>query len=274
MPRALTFWAYSAGVLLGSSSWADEAPNPLTDRFQVTLGTFFVTNEPTVQLDGDTEEGDRVDWDKKLGEVDATRLRLDGYWRFAPRHKVRAMAFRMSRENDVVLGENIDWGGHTYPLSAQVRAKFNFSVIEVAYEYAFLRRERYELDASFGLHHTTVDASLAAHAEESGGTLTEDLNDSARIHAPLPVIGLAGTWMLSKDFWLEASAQFFVLSIDPYNGHLENYRAALTWQPRPWLGLGIGYSLFSINTDIESQGWHGGLDWNYGGPMLFYRSSF
>ena len=71
----------SAGVamlLLGSpAAFADEAPNLLTDSFQVALGTFIITSEPTIQLKGDTGNGDRVDFDEALGGGDSQRIRLD-----------------------------------------------------------------------------------------------------------------------------------------------------------------------------------------------------
>ena len=260
-------------MLLGSSAQADE-PNPLTDRFQVTLGEFFVTSQPIVQLNGETESGDRVDWEREFGGMDANRIRLDGHWRFADRHKVRALAFNVSRKRNKVLDDNIDWGGEVYPVNALADAEFSFAIIEVAYEYAFLRRENYELDASIGLHYTSLDASLDARADVSSGALSEDLSDSARIDAPLPVIGLSGMWSLSHDFWLDASAQFFRLAIDEYDGHLQSYRASLTWQPRSWLGIGLGYSLFSIDVDVENENFDGTLDWIYRGPMVFYRASF
>ena len=60
-----------AMLMLGSpAAFADEAPNLLTDSFQVALGTFVITSEPTVQLKGDTGAGDRVDFDEALGGVD------------------------------------------------------------------------------------------------------------------------------------------------------------------------------------------------------------
>jgi hypothetical protein len=274
MHRLLTPWACAAALLLGSPARADKAPNPLTDRFQVTLGTFSITSRPTVQLNGEAGTGDRVDWNREFGGMDADRIRLDGSWRFAERHKLRATAFNVSRERNEVLDENIEWGDETYPVNAMVDASFKFTIVDVAYEYAFLRRENYELDASIGIHYTMLDASLDAKHQVSSGTLTEDLSDSAGIDAPLPVIGLSGVWSMSHDFWLDASAQFFLLSIDEFDGHLESYRASLTWQPRSWLGIGLGYSQFSIDVEVASNGWNGVLDWIYRGPMVFYRASF
>ncbi|MGL6224719.1 MAG: hypothetical protein ACRC6L_14175 [Steroidobacteraceae bacterium] len=264
-------------LLLGSpAAFADEAPNLLTDSFQVALGTFIVTSEPTIQLDGETNSGDSVDFDEALGGGDSQRIRLDSFWRFGDsgRHKVKAIAFDLSRDNSTTFDRDIEWGGDVYPVDARVDAEYSFTVIEVAYEYAFLKRDNYELAGSIGLHYTDMSASLRARAESSGGTLDEDISNSASVAAPLPVIGLRGIWDLSRNFWLDASAQFFALSIDDYDGNLQDYRVLVTWQPKKWLGIGLGYNQFSVDVEVDKSDFTGSLDWTYRGPMVFYSASF
>jgi hypothetical protein len=262
-------------LLLGSpAAFADEAPNLLTDPFQVALGTFAITSEPTVQLKGEVSNGDRVDFDEALGGGDSQRIRLDSHWRFADRHKAKLIAFEMSRDNRTTFDRDIEWGGDVYPVGAEVDAEFSFTVIELAYEYTFLQRDNYELDASFGLHYTDISSSLKAKVEASGGTLTEDISNSASVAAPLPAIGLRGIWNLSHNFWLDATAQFFALSIDQYDGNLQDYRVLVTWQPKTWLGIGLGYNRFSVDVDVDSGNFNGSLDWTYSGPMVFYSASF
>lgn len=274
-PGARAAWVGAAVLLLGSpGAFADESPNLLTDSFQVALGTFVITSEPTIQLKGDTGSGDRVDFDEALGGGDSQRFRLDSFWRFADRHKVKAIAFEMSRDNSRTFDRDIEWGGDVYPVDAKVDAEFSFTVIEVAYEYSFLRRDNYELDASIGLHYTDISSSLKAKAEASGGTLTEDISNSASVAAPLPVIGLRGMWDLSHNFWLDVTAQFFALSIDDIDGNLQDYRVLVTWQPKKWLGIGLGYNRFSMDVDVEKDRFDGSLDWTYSGPMIFYSASF
>jgi len=270
-------WTCAIALLLGSPAvLADEPPNLLTDSFQLALGTFAISSEPTVQLKGTTGAGDRVDFDEVLGGGDATRIRLDGHWRFgdSDRHKVKLIAFSLSRDNSRTLDEEIEWGGEVFPVNAKVKAEFNFDVIEAAYEYAFLHRDNYELSAAIGLHWTAVDTSLSASAETSGGTLTSDISSSGSVDLPLPVIGLRGIWSLSNDFWLDATAQYFALSIDEYDGNLQDYRVLITWQPRKWLGVGIGYSQFSVDVDVDADKFDGSLDWTYRGPIIYYSASF
>ena len=269
-------WVGVAALLGSPAAFADEVPNLLTDSFQVALGTFIITSEPTIQLKGDTGSGDKVDFDEALGGGDAQRIRLDSFWRFGDsrRHKLKAIAFEMSRDNSTTFDSDVEWGGDVYPVNAKVDAEFSFTVFEVAYEYAFLKRDNYELDGSFGLHYMDISSSLKAKAATSGGTLTEDISNSASVAAPLPVIGLRGMWDLSHNFWLDATAQFFALSIDQYDGNLQDYRVLVTWQPKKWLGIGLGYNRFSVDVDVDASNFNGSLDWTYSGPMLFYSASF
>ncbi len=122
---------------------AAEAPDLLTNQFHIVIGTFAISSEPTIQLNGETTTGDKVNFDEVLGGGDASRVRLDADWRFgdSQRHKLRLIAFSMSRDNKKMIDEQIDWGDVTYPVDAELKAEFKFSVVELAYEYAFLRRE-------------------------------------------------------------------------------------------------------------------------------------
>lgn len=272
-----TAWVCSSVLLAAApAALADEAPNLLTDSFQLAIGTFAISSEPSVQLNGEASSGDKVDFDEKLGGGDEQRVRLDSHWRFGDtgRHKVKLIAFSMSRDNTTTIDEEFEWGGDVYPVDAKVKAEFKFTVIEAAYEYAFLKRDNYELDASIGLHYTSMDASLKAEAATSGGTLTADIDNSASVDAPLPVIGLRGMWNLSHNFWLDATAQFFALSIDDYDGNLQDYRVLLTWQPRKWAGIGVGYNRFSVDVDVDKTDFNGSLDWTYSGPIIYYSASF
>ena len=270
-----TAWACASALLLAApTAVADEVPNLLTDSFQASIGTFGISSEPSVELRGDTESGGTVDFDEAVGGGDAFRARLDGQWRFADRHKVRFAAFGLSRSQEQTLDEQIEWGDEVFPVDAKVEFENDFWVIEAVYDYSFLRRENYEIGASIGLHWTSFEASLKAKAESSGGTLTEDIDESASVDAPLPVIGLRGLWSLSHNLWLDAAAQFFALSIGDYDGNLQDYRLFLTWQPRTWLGFGVGYNRFTVDVDVEKDDFNGTLDWTYSGPMAFYSVSF
>jgi len=268
-----------AGALLflGSpAAMGDDTPNLLTDPFNLAIGTFILSSDTEIQLDGESGQGTIVDWERSLGDdADQTRFRIDGFWRFADRHKVRMLWFNNTTSKTRTLDEEIDWGDATYPVNAEVKAEFSFDIYELAYEYAFLRRDNYELSGTIGLHWTTMSAALKGEASFVGGEpVSGTVRSEGSVDLPLPVIGVRGLWNLSGDFWVDASAQFFSLSIDEYDGSLQDYRVVVLWQPKRWLGVGVGYNQFNVDVDVEKDSFDGSLDWTYKGPILFYSASF
>jgi hypothetical protein len=264
--RTVWFAAFATGPL---NAIAADSPNLLEQRFFVALGTYVVDTSTDVRLDGELDEGTAFDWEQSFGEGDVTRFRLDSQWRFADLHMLRATWFSSSRENSRVLDEDVEWGDETFPASARAQGKFNFDVYELAYEYAFLERDNYEITASIGVHYTELELTLSAEAEASGGTLAADISETGNVGAPLPVIGLRGLWALPRDFWLDLSAQYFALEIDEYDGSLVNLRAIVLWQPSQWLGIGLGYDRFAVDLNVAKDRFDGSLDWTYQGPMIF-----
>ena len=271
-PYALAFSVLLGALAAPVAYAADDAPNLLSDPFNIGLGTFVLNSDTEVRLDGATQPGTPVNWEDTFGGGDQSRFRLDGHWRFgdSERHKVRLMVFNSSRNSARTLDEDIDWNGVTYPVDAKVKADFSFDVYQVAYEYALWRRNNYEINGSVGLHYTDLSMSLAVDASSVSAKIKEE----ASVAAPLPVVGLRGIWALPHNFWLDASAQFFALSFDEYDGNLQDYKIVVTWQPKKWLGIGLGYNQFGIDVDVDQSKFKGSLDWKYQGPMLYYSATF
>ena len=198
----------------------------------ISLGTFLNNSEMKIRVDAEGDEGTVVDWGNTFGNKDVTRFRLDGLWRFNPRHHLRMMYTDYSRNTSKTIDQDIEWQGDTIPASATVRSHLGFSIIEAAYEYGFINNEKYELAASAGLHWTTLMPPsrrpwtwAVAAARRSRRTASADL--------PLPVIGVRGMWRMGdSNFYLDGQVQYFSMNIDNIDGSILNYRGALTGSRR------------------------------------------
>jgi len=272
----------AAGVagmsLFAASAALAEGPNLLDKGFYADLGTFIVNTDTTMTLNGQTAgevPGKPVNWEHDFGKGDVTRFRFDGEWRFADRHKIRAMIFDYSHSKSTTINDEIDWDGTVYPINANVEGKMSFSVYELAYEYAFMRRPDFEVTGSIGLHYTDFKAKLSGTwttSGEGGGTVSASKEGS--VGAPLPVIGVRGLWRIGGDFWLDAMAQYFAMNIDGYDGHLSDLKAVVMWQPVSWGGVGIGYNRFGVDVTAHKDKFNGNLNWAYQGPQIFYSVKF
>lgn len=204
------------------------------------------------------------------------RYRFDGHRRFADRHKLRALEFSSSHSRSTTFDEDIEWGDETFQANGTIDGEIKFSIYELTYEYAFIRRESYELAASVGLHYADFEATLAETATATGTGASADgrIEKSGDVGAPLPVFGLRGTWSLWKTFSIDVSGRFFSLTYGEIEGNIQDYRLLLNWQPKSWLGIGVGYDRFSVDVDVDSDNFRGTMDWQYQGPMIFYSVSF
>jgi hypothetical protein len=259
-------------VVLGLTSriCLADPDNPLTNRFSISAGTFFLDTSTRVRVDGEASTGTEVNLGRDLGLGNVDRFRVDAYWRFKERHKLRAMYFDTSQSGSRQITKEITFQDTTYPIDAEVSARFDTTVTELAYEYAFVRKETWELTGSFGLHNLKFKLGLSA----SGATQAASLSNSASADGPLPVLGLRGVWRITDSLYADAQAQFFKISVSPYDGRLEDYAASLVWQPLRHVAFGAGYNEFVTRLEVSGSRFKGDMRWRYGGARVFITASF
>lgn len=266
----------AAPVVKAEEGRAPSRHDPLSGRGYLAVGSFANRTGLGIRLDGSTSGavGTEVDWDQRFGLEDSKRFRLDGVWRFMPRHHLRLLYTDYSQSDRGSVDTAIQWGDELIPVGAQITAGLGFEVIEAAYEYAFVSTPRSEVAASLGLHYTTLEARLSAVVSAGGAGATRTVGGPRSVEAPLPVAGLRGMWRLGERVFLDAQAQFFSLAVDDIKGSLYNYRAALVWQPTRRIGLGLGYDAFGVDVDLRQDDFRGKVDWVYRGPQAFLSVAF
>jgi hypothetical protein len=236
----------------------------------VSLGAFLLTTDTTVRVDTGGTRGTPIDLERDLGFGNRTSFRADGYWRFLSRHKLRFMFFDQAREAARTISKQVVFNGVTYPINTQLSSRFDTQIAEAAYEYSFLRGEHYELSASAGLHDLSFKLSLAATGNNAGFSRS----GRADANGPLPVVGLHYLWQFTPEWNLDALAQFFKITINPFSGDLEDYNVSLVYMPWKNFGAGLGWNEFITHLDVNSSSFDGRLSWRYGGARLFVRLSF
>ena len=273
--------ALAACLMLGVAHAAEETSaaerNPLDSRFIVDVGYFFLSTDTQVRVDGETSDqvGSDVNFDDTFGVGDFDRFRVDGLWRIAPRHLIRAMYFQNNRNATRSIERDVNFQDETFPVGATVDAHTELTVAQLSYEYAFLRRENYELAGGIGIHYLDLGLSLDATLSAQGNQASRRADASASTQAPLPVLGLRWFWRLPHNFYVAAQAQYFYIEFDPYKGSLTDLKATVVWQATDHFGVGVGYNDFRFSFDISDNGaFDGRLRWNYGGAMAFATFMF
>ena len=178
----------------------------------------------------------------------------------------------IAQVRSTTIDRDIEWQGETFPISTKVKGESKFNIIELAYEYAFMRGDNYELTGTAGIHYTDFSVSLAANIND--GEVTRHVKKEGSVAAPLPVFGGHYLWRMGGNFWLDTSAQWFALSIDEYDGSVWDAKIDAIWQPSKWVGIGLGYNHFKVDVDVNKDKFNGNLNWEYDGPRIFYTVHF
>lgn len=276
MPSVVRFPALAGLVLCAKAALAAGDPTPMDSRFAVDLGTYFMSSDTRIRVDQviGIGIGTTFDFEDVFGFDDETVFRLEGQWRFTEAQKLRLMYFRSSRRANDTLDTEIDFGDTTFPVNVDITARFDFEIIELAYQYDFLRLEDFQLGGSLGIHYVGLGTRLTATADIGEEHLDGSLDESLSSDLPMPVVGLRGTWRIGGDFYLQAHAQYFQLSLDGYDGRLVDYQANLIWQFSRHFALGAAYNHFDTKVDVDRTNLAGRLEWRYQGPQLFVRALF
>lgn len=251
--------------------------DPIDAAFILDAGTFFMSTDTRVRVDGERTGvlGTDFNFDETFGLGDADRFRIDAFWRLADRHALRAMYFENERSGTRSVMRDLRFGDQTFPVGATASARSEFTVAQLSYDYAFVKRENYELAGSLGVHMLDIHLSLDGTVSAQDGSLSRTIEASARTSAPLPVVGLRGIWQWPARFYVTAQAQYFYLRADPYSGRIADLKAALVWQATDHVGIGLGYNEFALRFDVDDEErFSGRLRWDYSGPVAFVSIMF
>jgi hypothetical protein len=265
-------------VAFAGTGIAEDWIKPGEERFRINAGAFLAYFDTSLQVDSKTlGEGTEINLedDLDLDETSTTYL-IDGYWRFAARHRLYAGYFVFDREAGGQVNKELIIDGETYPVGAGYDTDFNFSVVPISYGYSFINNEKHELTGIVGLHWCSVDFGITGYL--TPGSATETGQTSATADAPLPLIGFSyeyrftDRWtasVLASAFYLKASSSSFAFS-----GSLLN----LGLKTEYWLfnnvGLGAALNYFNLNADVEDDDWYGDLDYQYFGPQIYLTIRF
>jgi hypothetical protein len=255
-------------VLLIFYASASLAADPGSERGGISLGVFITDRNTEGRLDSDTLGlGTVIDAEDDLGlDSSDTVARLDAYYRFNPRHRIDFSIFDLSRDATATIDESIQFGDEIFDINSTISSEYDLRIYKVAYTYSFLMRDNGYLGVTAGLYVLSTDISLTE--SNTGQFEADDLT------APLPVIGLRGSYQLTPRLMLRSSAELFTIEFDDVDGSLVDFYVGLDYHFHDNFAVGLGYNNVSLDVDADGSDFQGALDWTYDGALLNVKYSF
>ena len=227
------------------------------------LGFFRPAIETSIRADSKTlGKGDVVDFEDDLGyKKYQDAYRLDGYWRFAPRHRLQFGHFDYDRDAIADIDREIQYGDTIFPVNTTLRSTNSISVTEIGYMYSILQNDNYELSAIGGIHWLTLDSQI----KNTSGTLSQKANTEG----PLPLFGLDFQYKVTPEINFNLRGQYFSVDIGDLDGSFTNIRTSFEYYFKENAGVGIGYNNFNLNVGVDGSELLGDLEWTYQGFQVF-----
>jgi long-subunit fatty acid transport protein len=255
----------------------------LKDRFNYEAGTFLVSPTMNASLSGTANTAHQsIDFDKEFGtDASETRLRAEFMWRITQRQHLRLVYFGTSVGKTRPIDRNLEWGDYTFVAGGEVTAETKMQVYELDYEFAFLRRENYEVLFTAGIHFDRLKTKLSGNAsltvDTPGGPVEQAATFESKqtsVPIPLPVLGLRGAWALSDHVYLDAVGKVFKLSYEGIDGNWTEFRAGVAWMFNEHFGIGLGYDRFMTHVNLSKESFNGRLNLGYQGALIYLTGGF
>ena len=264
----------AAAVLTGVSGVAvAETPQ---DRYWAGLEYFYPTISSTARVDAKATARpgssirleDELDLEDRKGTPYLNLgMRLGENWR------IEFEYYALKREATKAIGRTIDFGDTTFPIGAQLTSRFDSTVYRLTGGWSFVRTQQAEAGVGFGFHVTDFETQLSGVGTGVlGGTgFRREARDAL---APLPTIGLFGSYALAPEFLVRGRVDFLSLKYNDYDGSLVNWMAAFDWRFSKNVGVGIGYRYVDYKLEADKADFRGEVQYTFKGPTLFVNVGF
>lgn len=227
------------------------AETDVPDKFKIQFGSFFVTNiDTTVSLAktaGPVGAGARIDFEDQLGLDNSQAVgRIDGYYRFGKKSRIDFSYWKIDRDTNRVISEDITIGDITIPAGGTVHTRYDTDTLKAAYGFSFYNVPKAELGILAGLHLTTVDLEVT---DLTGGAGSEQADSPI----PLPVFGFYLRYNISPRWRFLVNSQFFALDFEDFDGSLTDLRLNVEHQTFKHAGFGFGFNRIAIDLEASSS---------------------
>ncbi len=179
-------------------------------------------------------------------------------------HRISLIYTKADYSGDKYVSRDIKFAGETYTAHTLVRSDFDFTMIDLEYQYDFLNLEN--VLAGFSL--SAIGKIKYIDAETRIRATSPDIDKSETLRAPVPMFGLGMHVGILADL-LEARAKFSGIGYSGskfYDGLID-----LSVTPFPFLDIHGGYRFMKLGVDDISDVY---TDIEFKGPYIGLTISF
>lgn len=223
----------------------------IDDRWMFAVGGFLADFRTDASVGTGDVVGTLIRAEDLLNlSSDKSTFRLDGFWRFKPRHAVGFGYWSFKRSGTSLLTDQLVFENVTYDISAQLASDMDTALYRAYWRYAFLQNERGEAGISLGLSNYEFDLAVEGTGEIDdgmGGTTTGFYRAGRQVFAPVPTVGFFLTFGITNNIVIHLRSDYFDLQAGDLEGKLVDTEFLAEW----WFTRNVGVGMGVNGTDIE-----------------------
>jgi hypothetical protein len=265
----------AAGLALGLGCAAPAAAQALGDRYWLEASFYRPSIDTAVQVSRPSQPGTSVDAESELGLDDTDNLpAVYAGARLGERWVINGEYYALDRDATRTLSRDFVFDGETFTTNGQTRSEVHSDVYRLTVGYGFYRTDRAEIGASVGLHATNFDISVNGQVQgPGGGAVTTDRRGHDFL-APLPTVGLYGTYEIGPRWTLNGRVDYLSMTVGDYSGGVTNLQASAAWRWTDNIALGAAWRYVAYDLEVKKTSYTTNIDYNFNGPSVFARFSF
>ena len=242
--------------------------SPFDDHVRLTAGLLSATADTELRLDADDgTRGTPLSAEDDLGLADRDEFAdIEAEVRIRERHFVRFNYFRLDRSATALLARDIQFGNDLFESGDEVESTLDLREFTATYGYRFLRKPRFEMYGSFGIHLTEMIAE--------GRVRARNLREEEQEVAPLPALGLGFEMSFTDRIFASVFVDYLKANVNDFEGEILDARFTALYRFNRNLSAGLGYFFLDRNVDSFDPDDSGHFKLTDSGAELFLRMSF
>jgi hypothetical protein len=181
--------------------------------------------------------------------------------------------YSLNRDTTANIARTITVDDVTYPVNGSLTAGFSTAIYRFTIGYSFIRNDTVEVGAAIGLHATDLEFSISGQGS-SGGAPVSAQTRRKEFLAPMPTVGLYGTFEVMPQVTINARADYLSLGVGDYDGSILNAQASVAYRFTDNFGIGVGYRYVDYNLDVDKDNYVASFDYEFNGPSIFIEAGF
>lgn len=270
--KIITIILFSLLLLYTKSAVAYEGSPVGSDKFKFSFGGFFPAISSQLKIDSKSfGAGTIIDFESDLGfDEDVNLGRIEGYWRFAKKHRLYVGYYGFDRNTSKTLDADIEWDDKVFVVGAELYSDWGIDFLYAKYGYSFFQGDKWEISGSLGLYYFKTVLSVRGTARLKGeGEISAEYTDEDSLDLPIPLFGLTAEYYFTPKWRFIANAGYFAISYDEWDGSVLDFSANLEYLFHKNFGIGVGYLYFDADVERDRDIRVSHLDYEYQGAQIF-----